>query len=321
MLRFYTFFSLVASVVFCFTANAQYRAVVVNKGSDSITVFDPLKGTIIKNIVCNIRPQHVVIKGKTGYILYVGSGKEPGSTIDILDLNSYTVKQTIQLENDARPHWGMLSRNKKILWATFASKNAIVEINLKHNKVVRTWNTKQPGSYNFTVTKDDKEIYVANFDTPTVSIISRLNGKVDVVNIGGKPIGIDVSADGRKVWVSSFVTNHITVLNKATHQIIKTFPSSGAEPMRIKFTNDGSKVLITHGTGKELAVYDANTYQLLWKIPIEGNVPKSLAISPDDKYALVSLIGGDEVLVIDIIEKTIINRIRTGKNPEGVAFF
>ena len=48
------------------------------------------------------------------------------------------------------------------------------------------------------VTPDEKKLYVANFEAGTVSVIRRSDASVTVVQVGGQPIGIDVSPDGKK---------------------------------------------------------------------------------------------------------------------------
>lgn len=303
------------------TSPAQLKAMVANAGSDSATIFDPLNSTVITQIPTGKHPQHINFKsaGKI-YILNMGTQKDPANTIDVVDLNTKTIIKTISLGDKTGPHWGVLSNDKKILWVACASQNSIVEIDTDSDIPIRSWDTHQPGSYNFTVSRDGSKIYSANFDTSTVSIIDRTNGNIKIISIGGKPIGIDASPDGKEIWISSNVTNEITVLDAKTNKVLKKFPTTGQTPCRIKFTNNGKFVLVTQADSKELTVFNALTKQFAWKIRLDGNFPKGLAVSPDDKQALVSFGGGNSVAIIDLENKKVVSQIQTGLRPEGAVY-
>jgi DNA-binding beta-propeller fold protein YncE len=304
-------------------SQGQQRVIVVNAGSDSATVLNPSNHVIIKSIPTKLRPQDVRVspEGKQAYILNMGSSKEPGNTISVFDLEEYVLKSTIDLGIYTRPHWSKMSSNGKLLWVACANQNAILEVDLENEKVSKVWDTKQPGSYNFTVSPDEAKIYTANFDTTTVSIINRKTSSVNIVDIGGKPIGADASPNTNEIWISSDKTNEIVIFDSKSDVIISRFPSGGSAPCRLKITHDGKYALVTHGLSKDISVYFTNEKKLAWKTDLNGVFPKGLAISPDDKYALVSLVGGDEVLTIDLEKGEVIKRLRTGKNPEGLVYF
>ena len=78
--------------------------------------------------------------------------------------------------------------------------------------------------------------YVANFDAGTVSVIRRSDASVQVLSLGGQPIGIDIAPNGHEVWVSNFQNDTITIIDADTNHIAQTLPAAGDGPARVKFT-------------------------------------------------------------------------------------
>src|SRR5262249_33514480 len=151
----------------------------------------------------------------------------------------------------------------------------------------RAWSTDQAGSYMFGVLPDETKLYAANFDAGTVTAIDLRSGKRTQLTIGGKPIGIDASPDGREVWVSALGTDAIAILSTATDRVVARLGSGGKGPDRLKFTPDGGRVVVTQSRSNEVVVLDARRRTLLARIPT-GEFPKGLLLAPDGKVAWVS---------------------------------
>jgi YVTN family beta-propeller protein len=52
----------------------------------------------------------------------------------------------------------------------------------------------------------------------------------------------------------------------------------------------------------------------------ESPVPVGLVISPDDKIAWVAATQSDVVVVVDVETLEVVDLIRTGKEPDGMAY-
>ena len=319
--KFRTIVILILIVLFNQVTHAQYSGFITNSGSNTLTIFDPVTGSLYGIIQTGNKPHHVCVNEARheAYVLNMGTGIEPGNTIDVFDTRTLTKLRTIELGSDKGPHAGVLSSDGNLLWVACALR--IVEVDLDKNSIVKGWNVQQPGGYNFTATKDDRFLYVPNLDKNTVSIIDRNNGKSNIVMIAGQPLGIDISPDSQEAWVTSNYTNTITVINTGTQKITHQFPSGSAAPVQVKFTNDNSNALVIHGDGKRLIVFDAKTKQNVWELTIDGDYPQGLAISNDDRFALIGLAKGKEVLTIDLKNKKIIKRMNTGNSPQTPVVF
>jgi DNA-binding beta-propeller fold protein YncE len=230
--------TLLLFIIFC--TKAQHHVIVVNAGSDTATVFNPVNNEIIARLPTKLRPQDVRVSpdGKLAYVLNMGSSKEPGNTISVFNMENYTLKSLIDLGKYTRPHWSVMSADGKLLWVACANQNAILEVDLTKEVISKVWDTQQPGSYNFAVSQDESKIYTANFDTTTVSIINRKTSTINIVDIGGKPIGADASPNANEIWISSDKTNEISVFDTKTDKVIQKLSSNGNFPTRLKFSND-----------------------------------------------------------------------------------
>jgi len=294
---------------------------VVNSGGDTLVLVDVDHGNITRTVAVRTHPQDVVVSpdGKVAYVAEMGTMEEPGHTIAVVKLDSKEVERRLELGKFGLPHLLKLSRNGETLWAACAPQQAVVEVNTQTGKVERGWDTGQAGSYMFAVTRDEAKIYVANFDTGTLSVIRRTDNSTKMIAWSGQPIGIDISPDGKEVWVANFKTNEIAIVNTEDDKIAEVFSSGGDGPGRLKFTRDGKRVLVTFSHSNEVAAYDARRRKLLWKTAT-GHFPKGLFIDPDGGRAYVSMMEDGEVVAFDLDGKEK-GRFASGKEPEGLAMF
>ena len=158
-------------------------------------------------------------------------------------------------------------------------------------------------------------ISITNFDAGSISIIHRADASVRIVPFRGQPIGIDVSPDGREVWVSNLQENSIEIIDNATEQVKRAFPSGGMGPARVKFTPNGKQVWVTHMRSNDLVVFDV----VLRRIST-GRGSKGLLILPDSRHAFVSAMDDSQVVQVDGKVGRVLQRITIGTAPEGLAW-
>ena len=91
------------------------------------------------------------------------------------------------------------------------------------------------------VSKDGKQLFVANEDAATASIVDVDTGKiVSIVKVGGEPEGVERNPEGTLVYVTSEEDNEVFVIDPAKARVvaqIKTAP----RPRSIGFLPDGSR--------------------------------------------------------------------------------
>ena len=314
--------TLILLAVASLTAQSPRGVVVVaNSGDDSVALVDLQHPNAPAKITTYKHPQDVVVSPdrSLAYVAEMGTPMEPGNTIAVIDLRARTIIKRLLLRAATLPHLLALSHDGNTLWAACAPQNTIVEIDTRSGTISKLWDTQQKGSYLLAVTPDEKRFYVANFDAGTVSVIRRTDASVQVLSLGGQPIGIDIAPNGREVWVSNFQSNTITIIDADTNQIAQTLSAAGDGPARVKFTPDGKYVWVTNSRSNELIVFDVAQRRVIRRIPT-GKFSKGLLVLPDGRSAFVSAMEEDRVVQVDVSTGRILRRMFTGKAPEGLAW-
>jgi YVTN family beta-propeller protein len=132
------------------------------------------------------------------------------------------------------------------------------------------------GSEGFDVRPDGKEIWVANAQDGTVSIIDLAAKQVSETlhpNVQGAN-RLRFTPDGKLVFISSLGDAGLTVLDAATHKEIKRIsipPAAG-----IEMQPDGSRVYVASTGGSYIAVIDPKTLEIVAKIDA-GPQPDGMA--------------------------------------------
>jgi len=121
----------------------------------------------------------------------------------------------------------------------------------------------------------------------------RVVGEIDGVPVNH---GVQASADGTRIYVSSEAQRALMVIDARSMEIIKTIPLS-ARPNNIALTPDGRKLyvgIIVPPGGVD--VIDTERLELIKTMPHPGGV-HNVYVTPDGKYAVAGTIAGDQMTV------------------------
>jgi YVTN family beta-propeller protein len=92
-----------------------------------------------------------------------------------------------------------------------------------------------------------------------------------------KPKGVEVSPDGKKVFVANGATHQVTVIDTQTHEVIATIPV-GRRPWGLALTHDGKKAYVANGVSNDVSVIDTATHKVIASIAA-GKMPWGIAIA------------------------------------------
>lgn len=272
----------------------------------------------------------VLVDGKTyKTIVALDSGKNPheirvspdkrrayvaaGRTITVIDLKNRKVSANFDL-GDYAAHDIRASRDGRRIWAACAGKEAILELDAETGKVLKTYKTNQKGSWFVEVTPDERKIYTPNLEGKSVSVITRATGEVKVIAFDAPVYGIDITPDGKQVWVSGA---ELGVIDTATDEVIARVKASEAETGRLRVTSDGKKLIVA--LSKKLAVYDAKTRRLISETELSAS-PKVLTLSKDNRRAFLTNPDDNSVSVVDLVAGKQLAVFQTGKKPDGIGW-
>ena len=238
-----------------------------------------------------------------------------------------------------------------------ASHNFISVIDIKTNKVVDTI-TAGEGTVWFTLSKDRKTAYAANFQSNNISIIHTDNPKnSEIVAVGKNPMCICLAADEQSALISHQSQDGLWFMNIKTYQVTKKIGEGtglmqltkdgrkiyqpaifrpyvhvinpykkiisksiyvGGRPLNIYFTPDGKYAYVTNYDLNEVQIIDTKTDSVVNKL---SNIdgPRGIAVSPDGKYVLVTNVILNKVTVIDVKNNFVVKKISVDKMPTDIA--
>ena len=240
---------------------------------------------------------------------YVAAGK----SITAVDLKQRKVRATFDLGTYSA-HDIRVSRDGRRIWAACAAAQAILELDSDTGKILKTYSTDQQGSWFVEITPDERRLYTPNLEGKSVSVIDRATGTVKVIKFEHAVYGIDITPDGKQVWVSG---GDIAVIDTSKDEVVARIKTSEAETGRIRLTSDGKKLVVA--LSKKLAIFDTKTHRLISEAELSAT-PKVLTVSADNRHALLTNPVDNSVSVVDIITGKQISTFKTGKTPDGIGW-
>ena len=306
----------------------------LDKADAVLRVIEPNSGWTKDSAPTNAGP-HEVATARDGLHAVVAEygGDTPGHTLAVYDLLLRRMESTIDLAPHQRPHGiAYLDRRSTVL-VTSETSHAVLEVDLRARKIVRTMDTGAEGSHMLVIAPDRSRVYTSNMRSGSVSAIDLATGKlVAIVPTGDEPEAIDLTPDGSELWVGHRQSDTLAVLDAHTLRI-KELVTCHHVPIRLKVTPDGQRVLVSNNGSGDLAVFDAHTRQEIARIPLgrasvqmgarslgKDPVPEGLIIDPRGRFAFVAESALKRVTAIDLERLAIQGFIPTGNGPDGMAW-
>jgi YVTN family beta-propeller protein len=181
------------------------------------------------------------------------------------------------------------------------------------------------------VSPDGTRTYVTNNGANTVSVIETgiiVAGEFEYVDppavvatialgSGTKPLGVAVSPDGTRAYVTNNGTNSVSVINTATNVVTGTF-GVGTAPSGIAFAPSGARVYVANNGANSVSVIETTGNTVIATVAV-GTKPSGVVVTPDGTRVYVTNNTANTVSVIETTGNTVIATIAVGTNPTGVA--
>jgi len=291
---------------------------VLEKSDNTLAIVDPATLLIVARVAAGEDPHEVTASddGRVAYISNYGGEGSTLNTISVVDLIARKALPAVDLGALHSPHGLAMAGGK--LYFTAETNKVIGRYDPATRRVDWVLGTGEDRTHMLVVAPSLERIVTSNVSSGTVSIIERImqpsgplgpppgsNGPPGTAapglpGPGGEPRqswivtnvvagqgseGIDVSPDGREIWVANARDGTATIIEAADKRVSQTVPISVKGANRLKFTPDGKRVLITGLGGRggssaaaaaDLSVLDASTRKEVKQISA-GNRPDGLA--------------------------------------------
>lgn len=160
--------------------------------------------------------------------------------------------------------------------------------------------------------------YITNLDN-TVSVIDTATNNITATALGRglSPVGIAVSPDGTKVYLTEHVLEGVVyALDTTTNLAVPVKVGSG--PWGVAVSPDSTKVYVTNRGDDTVSVIDTATNNVTDTVSV-GSSPFEVAVTPDGKYVYVTNYNSGTVDVIDTATNKVTATVDVEVNPTGVA--
>ena len=304
----------VVALLFAFGLRADVL-VVASSGASHVTLIDPGSGAKRAEVPVGKGPHEVIASADGRFAWVADSG---ATSVTLVDLRNRSAVRTLALK-DCGPHDLALPRSGTPLLITCAGHKALLEIDPWTGEEVRRHALDVEGAWMTAVSRDGARAFTANLEGGGMTAIDRKSGKVTNIKTAEGEIGIDVSPNGREVWLTNLKTGNVTIFDAKTLEVLRTFEAGAESPVRVRFTPDGKRAVITFGGAKKVGVFDVATRKAVQWIEIESG-SKVLTISPDGRKAAVSAPHKDAVMILDLVSGKMLAKIDVAGKPDGVAW-
>jgi YVTN family beta-propeller protein len=300
-------------------AAARDLLLVGNKGEDTFGIYDLADGKQLAKIPTGAQPHEIAVMGDGTQAAIVNYG---GTSIDIIDLDPLGKVATIELAPNKRPHGLLWMPKSERLIATTEGSNsvAIVEPDGKITSIA----TGQQGSHMVALLGEERafvanigsgtvsvldlvrnaklrdlavggkpegvavaggKVFVGDLSAPRVSVYDAgTYEKLTELAIEGNAIRVIASPDGKTVATSNVDKGSVTLIDAATHSVLRSFPVSGdaaATQVTLIWSNDGSKLYAAETGRNQIAEIDAASGKVLRRIDV-GEKGDGLAVTTVD---------------------------------------
>jgi YVTN family beta-propeller protein len=334
----------VAAVSVILIASAITRAgtlVVLNKSDATASFLDTATGKSIATIAVGDGPHEAAASPDSSLVVVCNYGaRAAGSTLTVIDVKSQRAIKTIDLAPYHRPHGvEFLEDDKRVLVTAEAEKKLLI-VNIETGKVEAAIDTDQQASHMVAASRDGSLAFVANIGSGSVSVIDLNKRELQqVIQTGAGTEGVFVHPTRDEVWVTNTRADSVSVVDMRTLEVVAVL-KSGGNPIRVAITPGGAYAMVSCARAAEVWVYDTATHDVVAKIvmdeePVSDDekqtrlfsdrfdqspVPVGIQIQPDGKLAYVSNTNADVISVIDLSTWKIVNRLRAGKEPDGMTW-
>ena len=236
-----------------------------DKSADGIAVFDVATRKVVRVIEGGSDPENFDISadGKTIYV-----SNEDAAGVSFIDIASGKLTKSIQIGDE--PEGVKLSPDGAFIYVTSEAEGAIGVVDVKEGKRIKLFKTgRRPRSIAFM--PDGKHAYInAENDASVVLVDSVKHETIKAISLGEpgviKPMGVLLSPDGSKLFVTSGRGQKLFILDTATNAVTSSF-EVGKRPWGLALSPDGKMLFTANGPSDDVSAVDLATQKVTTKVP------------------------------------------------------
>jgi PelA/Pel-15E family pectate lyase len=332
---------------------ATERLLVLQKNAELLSGFDPETGDRSGTAIRVFAVPHEMAATADGALLFITnygakSFRDPdrgSNMVTIVDAHRVAHAGSVDLGAYFRPH-GIARGRSGRFYVTTDTPAALLAIDPVQRAVVARFPLDQKLPHMVVVTDDETRAVVANAGSATLTVVA-LDGNSDGnggaaralkknnrknnnkkkrtavptpqninIPIGGTPMGMVLSTDGRWLYASNRDGNQIVRIDMHTPHIDGTIPVAG-EPTRLALAAEGRVLVASLIAGNAVVAIDIATSKELARISV-GRRPEAILLDAPHQRGFVSVQDDDKVVEFSTADWKVIREIQTADHPDAL---
>lgn len=177
------------------------RLVVSNWCGFDVSIVDTTTDSELGRVDVGRHPRGVAIRSDSRYAYVTVMGE---ARIDVIDLQSLNVVNSIEGAAGSTPRHVLLSEDDRYLYVSNHTMNSVRKIDLGTGELVGLAATGVE-TRTMAMADDGESLYVVNYEDGTISKVRTSDMEIlQTVYSGVHPVGITYDADTRQVWVANY---------------------------------------------------------------------------------------------------------------------
>ena len=145
---------------------------------------------------------------------------------------------------------------------------------------------------------------------------SKAETLVTRIEVGQQPLQLDINSITKKIYVTNFVDDTVSVIDSETNAVLKTI-SVGRAPNGISLNSKNNKIYVANQLDNTVTVIDGSTDTIL-SVILVGQKPVHIALNENTNKIYVSNQDSNSVSVIDGNTDIVTTEIVVGAKPQGI---
>jgi YVTN family beta-propeller protein len=301
--------------------------IVSNRGDETIQLIDTATRQTIRTIAAGVGAHEFAVSpdGRTVVGSCYGSGPQhqiPDQRLVVLDLREPDAARLIDLGDNPRPNDLRFLPDGRSVAVTSEVRQRVLVVDVAAGQVTHEADLDHPAGHMLALSPDGRRAYVPSVLSGQVLVVDLAPGAEDAV-VGSVMTafgaeGVDLSPDGRWLWVASNKAQSVAVVDTTELEVVQTIPTQGY-PFRVRFTPDGEQVLVALPALHAVRVFDAQTREHRGDVDLPNGQPTSIAVSADSERAYVVCGAIGKVAEIDLATLEVAHWFQTGPIPDAIA--
>lgn len=251
---------------------------------DEVIVINPVTDKIVKRISVaqKIHLAHVVLAPDNAYA-YVVAQKE--GVIYKINAKTFEIEKRIAVNQNSEPHGVRIAPDNSFAYIAVSKGKALGTLNLKTDEYMEI--PLEGSAVQAGVTPDGKFAFASLYDTKRLGIY-----EIDIKQV------------------------YYVELPPTAKGVIQMYPTPDSRFVYLADQGYYFEQPISEWVYK----IDVSTRKVIKEIKV-GRAPHGVVVSEDGKYVYITNLLGGDISVIDTVNDNEVNRIKVGKEPNGISIW